>query len=159
MKEEGNSVSSILQKPILKERRNRIKLGLVQFTKYWDAVSTVWQCGLAALTLKVLITTAPEDSLIFFFFQKKKKKQDSTFHVSCLQSRGLLHRHYSIFSLRLNGISLICSAEGPTLGGMFEMNCLLSSSLISTWGTIKTNTYLYRVIQYLHNGVYMYMLD
>ena len=37
--------------------------------------------------------------------------------------------------------------------GMFEMNCLLSSSSISTWGTIKTNTYLYRVIQYLHNGV------
>ena len=39
------------------------------------------------------------------------------------------------------------------LRGMFEMNCLLSSSSISTWGTIKTNTYLYRVIQYLHNGV------
>ena len=37
--------------------------------------------------------------------------------------------------------------------GMFEMNCLLSSSSISTWGTIKTNTYLYKVIQYLHNGV------
>ena len=39
------------------------------------------------------------------------------------------------------------------LRGMFEMNCLLSSSSISTWGTIKTNTYLYRAIQYLHNGV------
>ena len=37
--------------------------------------------------------------------------------------------------------------------GMFEMNCLLSSSSISAWGTVKTNTYLYRVIQYLHNGV------
>ena len=37
--------------------------------------------------------------------------------------------------------------------GMFEMNCLLSSSSISTWGTIKTNTYLYRAIQYLQNGV------
>ena len=37
--------------------------------------------------------------------------------------------------------------------GMFEMNCLLSSSSISTWGTIKTNTYLYRAIQYLHNGI------
>ena len=37
--------------------------------------------------------------------------------------------------------------------GMFEMNCLLSSSSISTWGTIKTKTYLYRAIQYLHNGV------
>ena len=37
--------------------------------------------------------------------------------------------------------------------GMFEMNCLLSSSSISKWGTIKTNTYLYRAIQYLHNGV------
>ena len=37
--------------------------------------------------------------------------------------------------------------------GMFEMNCLLSSSSISTWGTIKTNTCLYRAIQYLHNGV------
>ena len=37
--------------------------------------------------------------------------------------------------------------------GMFEMNCLLSSSSISTWDTIKTNTYLYRAIQYLHNGV------
>ena len=41
----------------------------------------------------------------------------------------------------------------PLIRGMFEMNCLLSSSLISTWGMIKTNTYLYRVIQYLHNGV------
>ena len=37
--------------------------------------------------------------------------------------------------------------------GMFEMNCLLSSNSISTWGTIKTNTYLYRTIQYLHNGI------
>ena len=37
--------------------------------------------------------------------------------------------------------------------GMFKMNCLLSSSSISTWGTIKTNTCLYRAIQYLHNGV------
>ena len=37
--------------------------------------------------------------------------------------------------------------------GMFEMNCLLSSSSIFTWGTIKTNTYLYRAIQYLHNGI------
>ena len=37
--------------------------------------------------------------------------------------------------------------------GMFEMNCLLSSSSISTWGTIKTNTYLYRAIQYQHNGI------
>ena len=41
----------------------------------------------------------------------------------------------------------------PYIRGMFEMNCLLSSSSISTWGTIKTNTYLYRAIQYLHNGV------
>ena len=39
------------------------------------------------------------------------------------------------------------------LRGMFEMNCLLSSSSISTWGMIKTNTCLYRAIQYLHNGV------
>ena len=37
--------------------------------------------------------------------------------------------------------------------GMFEMNCLLPSSSISTWGMIKTNTDLYRAIQYLHNGV------
>ena len=37
--------------------------------------------------------------------------------------------------------------------GMFEMNCLLSSSSMSTWGTIKTNTYLYRAILYLHNGI------
>ena len=37
--------------------------------------------------------------------------------------------------------------------GMFEMNCLLSSSSIFTWDMIKTNTYLYRAIQYLHNGV------
>ena len=29
------------------------------------------------------------------------------------------------------------------------MNCLLSSSSISTWGKIKTNTCLYRAIQYL----------
>ena len=40
-----------------------------------------------------------------------------------------------------------------TVRGMFEMNCSLSSSSIFTWGTIKTNTYLYRAIQYLHNGV------
>ena len=39
------------------------------------------------------------------------------------------------------------------LRGMFEMNCLLSSSSISTWDTIKTNIYLYRAIQYLHNGI------
>ena len=43
--------------------------------------------------------------------------------------------------------------------GMFEMNCLLSSSSISMRGTIKTNTCLYRAIQYLHNGIQMYMLD
>ena len=37
--------------------------------------------------------------------------------------------------------------------GMFEMNYLLSSSSISTWGTIKSNICLIRAIQYLHNGV------
>ena len=37
--------------------------------------------------------------------------------------------------------------------GMFEMNFLLSYISISTWGTIKTNIYLYRFIQGLHNGV------
>ena len=47
----------------------------------------------------------------------------------------------------------IASKSTHNIRGMFEMNCLLSSSSISTWGTIKTNTYLYRVIQYLHNGV------
>ena len=41
--------------------------------------------------------------------------------------------------------------------GAFNMNCLLSSSCISMWGPIKTNTYLKRVIQYLQNGVSMYM--
>ena len=45
------------------------------------------------------------------------------------------------------------SVHRSTIRGMFEMNCLLSSSSISTLGTIKTNIYLYRVIQYLHNGV------
>ena len=43
--------------------------------------------------------------------------------------------------------------ECYTIRGMFEMNCLLSSSSLSTWGTIKTNIYLYSAIQYLHNGV------
>ena len=61
----------------------------------------------------------------------------------------------SVFSLTssLRVISLTILAE--SVRGMFEMNCLLSSSSISTWGTIKTNTYLYRAIQYmyLHNGV------
>ena len=51
----------------------------------------------------------------------------------------------------LNFVEVVCNTM--ELRGMFEMNCLLSSSSISTWGTIKTNTYLYRVIQYLHNGV------
>ena len=37
--------------------------------------------------------------------------------------------------------------------GMFEMNCLLSNISISTWGRIKTNIYLSRFIQGLHNGV------
>ena len=37
--------------------------------------------------------------------------------------------------------------------GMFEMNCLLSYISISTWGTIKTNIFLSRFIQGLHNGV------
>ena len=46
-----------------------------------------------------------------------------------------------------------CLKLTMSLRGMFEMNCLLSSSSISTWGTIKTNTYLYRAIQYLHNGI------
>ena len=48
---------------------------------------------------------------------------------------------------------LLLYADDIVIRGMFEMNCLLSSSSISTWGTIKTNTYLYRAIQYLHNGV------
>ena len=51
----------------------------------------------------------------------------------------------------------VCFRHGHTkefkIRGMFEMNYLLSSSSISMWGTIKTNTYLYRAIQYLHNGV------
>ena len=46
-----------------------------------------------------------------------------------------------------------CLTNHTVIRRMFEMNCLLSSSSISTWGTIKTNTYLYRAIQYLHNGV------
>ena len=50
-------------------------------------------------------------------------------------------------------ISSMLREKQYLLRGMFEMNCLLSSGSISTWGTIKTNTYLYRVIQYLHNGV------
>ena len=37
--------------------------------------------------------------------------------------------------------------------GMFEMNCLLSYISICMWGRIKTNTYLSRFIQGLHNGV------
>ena len=49
--------------------------------------------------------------------------------------------------------SLSRSPRDSDIRGMFEMNCLLSSSSISTWGTIKINTYLYRAIQYLHNGV------
>ena len=56
---------------------------------------------------------------------------------------------FKIWPLGLPYVELRC----PFIRGMFEMNCLLSSSSISTWGTIKTNTYLYRVIQYLHNCV------
>ena len=52
-----------------------------------------------------------------------------------------------------NATHIFFSAKKFTYTRMFKMNCLLSSSSISTWGTIKTNTYLYRVIQYLHNGV------
>jgi hypothetical protein len=37
--------------------------------------------------------------------------------------------------------------------GMFEKNCLLTPISWSTWDTIKNNTYMYKVIQYLHNGV------
>ena len=55
------------------------------------------------------------------------------------------------FSLGM--IQYVTYGEVVSTYGMFEMNCLLSPSSISTWGTIKTNTYLYRAIQYLHNGV------
>ena len=61
---------------------------------------------------------------------------------TCLYNFDPFKLHFYIVKLGLTGIQ-----------GMFEMNCLLSSSSISTWGTIKTDTYLYRVIQYLHNGV------
>ena len=44
------------------------------------------------------------------------------------------------------------SANG-LVRGMFEMNCLLSYISRSTWGMIKTNIYLSRLIQGLHNGV------
>ena len=62
--------------------------------------------------------------------------------VCCLM---LIDIYMKFLEDSLNGFQVI--------QGMFEMNCLLSSSSISTWGTIKTNTYLYRAIQYLHNGV------
>ena len=56
---------------------------------------------------------------------------------------------------KITGSSFLFQTDFPRLllRGMFGMNCLLSSSSISTWGTIKTKTYVYRVIQYLHNGV------
>ena len=58
-----------------------------------------------------------------------------------------------IASCELSLLHMACGGSKVYIRGMFEMNCLLSFSSISTWGTIKTNTYLYRVIQYLHNGV------
>ena len=61
---------------------------------------------------------------------------------------------YSIYYIQCSKVNVYrLSTYTSHVRGMFEMNCLLSSSSISTWGTIKTNTYLYRVILYLHNGV------
>ena len=69
--------------------------------------------------------------------KKKKEKKEKMKTVSLLSHGFKLFQKNIVLQIR----------------GMFEMNCLLSSSSISTWGTIKTNTYLYRAIQYLHNGI------
>ena len=61
--------------------------------------------------------------------------------------------HNSVLLAREISFLILMQLQSTNIRGMFEMNFLLSSSSISTWGTIKTNTYLYRVIQYLHNGV------
>ena len=78
--------------------------------------------------------------------------------VNAQVEQGLCCPHIIIrafFHIGLSMVLLYLASFTARLStyGMFEMNCLLSSSSISTWGTIKTNTYLYRAIQYLHNGV------
>ena len=75
-----------------------------------------------------------------------------------LQGYFLAWDHFYIFDKFVHGPTekdevYLRSYVSQLVRGMFEMNCLLSSSSISTWGMVKTNTYLYRVIQYLHNGV------
>ena len=77
-----------------------------------------------------------------------QKKKDSEGHArtNWIRSGGYEGRSGLSFLEK----SIVSQQE---IRGMFEMNCLLSSSSISTWGTIKTNTYLYRAIPYLHNGV------
>ena len=50
-------------------------------------------------------------------------------------------------------IIMLIAFQELKIRGMFEINCLLSYISISTWGTIKTNIYLSRRIQGLHNGV------
>ena len=56
------------------------------------------------------------------------------------------------FSLKYTGKHINMLKE-YTVRGVFDMYCLLSSSWIFTWGTIKPNTYPYMVIQYLPKGV------
>ena len=74
---------------------------------------------------------------------KRKTLKNNTYKFNC--------NHFlpcqNILFLKTNFGLLYC------IRGMFEMNCLLSYISISTWGTIKTNIYLSRFIQGLHNSV------
>ena len=98
-------------------------------------------------------------SNILKIFQPKKEnvliKISDIFHISVQK----IDCGYSLEPPRRGGSNeypqsmFLSRNKKNNVRGMFEMNCLLSSSAISTWGTIKTNTYLYRVIQHLHNGV------
>jgi molybdopterin/thiamine biosynthesis adenylyltransferase len=60
--------------------------------------------------------------------------------------------HNSLTTLS-KGYSILTNMQNSVIRRLSEKKCLLSSISWSTWDTIKTNTYLYRVIQYLHNGV------
>ena len=90
------------------------------------------------------------DSIISFFIRQKvsfQKRFSSSDHLNVINTNiYICFDNILAKTRRKNG-------HHKAVRGMFEMNCLLSSSLISTWGTIKTNTCLYRAIQYLHNGV------
>ena len=63
------------------------------------------------------------------------------------------HKNINMWKKIMNSDSCKYKFPDENIRGVFDMYCLVSSSWIFTWGTIKPNTYPYRVIQYLPNGV------